>query len=85
MSYGEKRKVLQDISSALRQSGRPADFDLVNRAGEALALVKGQSIELYEEGGPKEAAQSTVEPGEQAARPSLGPEFLDRIKKYQVK
>jgi len=82
LSYGEKRKVLQDISSALRKSGRPVDFDLVNNAGEALALVKGQSIKLYEEGGPKQPAESAVELGEQPARPSVGPDILDRLQKY---
>ncbi|HTY22249.1 MAG TPA: zinc ribbon domain-containing protein [Desulfomonilaceae bacterium] len=82
LSYGEKRKVLQDISSALRKSGKPVDFDLVNDAGEALALVRGQSIKLYEEGGPRESAESAVELGEQPARPSVGPDILDRIPKY---
>jgi hypothetical protein len=79
LSYGQKRTVLQDISSALQMSGKPVDFDLVNDAGEALALVKGQSIELYEESGPKGAIESTVEPGEQPARPRVGPDILNRL------
>lgn len=85
LSQPEKRKVLHDISSALRRSAIRVDFDFVNDAGEALALVKGQSIELYDEGSPKESSETPGEIGDQPVGPAVAPDILNKIPKYRGK
>jgi hypothetical protein len=85
MSDGEKRKSLADIRTALRRSGIATHFRLVNDAGESLALVTGQSIELYDVNGPPESAGASNEVEAQPARPSTIPDILNRIPKYRGK
>jgi hypothetical protein len=83
LSDGEKRTALEDIRTAMRRSGITTHFRLVNDSGDSLALVAGESIELYEESGPKETGDSAGEVGEQPAAPAVSPDILDRIPKYR--
>ena len=85
LSVAEKRKALEDIRSALVRSGIATHFRLVNDSGESLALVTGESVELFEEDGLTESVQSGSEIGEEPATPTASPNLLDRMPKYRRK
>jgi zinc-ribbon domain len=85
LSSAEKRKALGDIRTALVRSGMAIHFRFVNDAGESLALVTDQSIELFEEDGLTESVDSGSEIGEQPASQSVRPNILDRLPKYRGK
>jgi hypothetical protein len=85
LSQAEKRKALADIRTALVRSGMAIHFRLVNDSGESLALVTGESIEVYEGEGLPESTDSGSETGEEPATPSVRPNILDRLPKYRGK
>ena len=85
LSDAEKRKALEDIRTALVRSGMAIHFRLVNDSGESLALVTGESIELFEGEGLPESTDGDSETGEEPATPSVRPNILDRIPKYRGK
>ena len=85
LSDAAKRKALEDIRTALVRSGMAIHFRFVNDSGESLALVTGESIELFEGEGLPESIDSDSETGEEPATPSVRPNILDRIPKYRGK
>jgi hypothetical protein len=80
-----KRKALADIRTALVRSGMAIHFRFVNDQGESLALVTGDSIELFEGEGLPESTDAGSETGEEPATPPVRPNILDRVPKYHRK
>jgi zinc-ribbon domain len=85
LSDAGKRQTLGDIRSALVRSGMATHFRLVNDMGESLALVTGESVELFDGIGPTESVESGSETGEEPPSQSVSPNLLDRMPKYRRK
>jgi hypothetical protein len=85
LSQEEKRKVLEDIRTALRRSGIGVNFRLVDDLGDSLALVSDKSIDLFEGRSPTDSIYGGLETGEQQEPSPVNSRTLDRIPKYNRK